>query len=199
MTEEEKKKGLTKEISFAELAGDMIAYKPKHVRAREQIRDDDPYFRTIDAGHDLLMRGKRCKDLVDRLPTSLNSMILELEAIMKELTLSAMEDEFDYRTQMNRYYFHMVRINYLASLVSFQLSRFIKDRTAVQKYLGDLPRDRMRGFSTDLRMIAQIGDELALASTMFMDHVEADFELSQDMLEKRAMSAEQVLTLRREP
>ena len=48
MAEEEKKKGLTKEISFAELAGDVISYKPKRVRAKEQIRDDDPYFRTIE-------------------------------------------------------------------------------------------------------------------------------------------------------
>ena len=198
MTEEEKKKGFTKEISFAELAGDMISYKPKRVRAKEQIRDDDPYFRTIDAGHDFLMHGKRSRDLIDKLPKALHAMILELESIMKELTLSAMEDEFDYRTQMDRYYFHMVRINYLASLISFQLGRFTANRMAMQKYLGDLPQDKMRGFVTDLRMIAQIGDELMLASTSFMDHLEADFELAPEMMEKRAMAMEKARSLQRE-
>ena len=199
MAEEGKKKGLTKEISFAELAGDVISYKPKRVRAKEQIRDDDPYFRTIDAGHDLLMRGKRDKDLVDRLPKAMSAMIVELEAIMKEITLSAMEDEFDYRTQMNRYYFHMVRINYLSTMITFQLGRFVRNRTAVEKYLGDLPKDRIREFISELHMFSQITGELSLAATMFMDHVEADFELPEDMIQKRALSMEQARAMQQNP
>ncbi len=194
MQDEEKKKGI-REISFSELAGDMVTYKPKVTRNREQIRDDDPYFRVIDAGHDLLMKKKKGKELVDCLPKSLQSMILELEAIMKEITLSAMEDEFDYRTQMDRYYFHMIRINSLGLLMSFRMNRFIKDRTAVEKYLGGLGKDRFPEFLRELRFFVGIGEELALSSGIFMDHLEADYTLEPDTLEKRTMEKERVMSM----
>ena len=194
MQDDEKKNGI-REISFSELAGDMITYKPKVTRNREQIRDDDPYFRVIDAGHDLLMKKKRGKELVDSLPKSLQGMILELEAIMKEITLSAMEDEFDYRTQMDRYYFHMIRINSLGTLMAFKMNRFVKDRTAVEKYLGELGKDRFPEFLRELRLFAGIGEELAMSSGLFMDHLENDYTLEPDVMQKRILENERIMTL----
>ena len=184
MGDEEKKR--VREVSFSELAGDLISYKPKVVRSKEKIRDDDPYFRVIDAGHDLIMQKKKGKAIVDQLPKSLQSMILELEAIMKEITLSAMEDDFDYRTQMDRYYFHMMRINSLGLLMSFKMNRFLKDRTAVEKYLSGLDKNRFPEFLRELRQFVGIGEELSNATVLFMDHLERDYTMAPEVVQKRA-------------
>ncbi len=184
MGDEEKKR--VREVSFSELAGDLISYKPKVVRSKEKIRDDDPYFRVIDAGHDLIMQKKKGKAIVDQLPKSLQSMILELEAIMKEITLSAMEDDFDYRTQMDRYYFHMMRINSLGLLMSFKMNRFLKDRTAVEKYLSGLDKNRFPEFLRELRQFVGIGEELSNATILFMDHLERDYTMAPEVVQKRA-------------
>lgn len=194
MADEENKKHV-REVSFSELAGDVINYKPKVVRSKEQIRDDDPYFRVIDAGHDLIMQKKRGKDIVDRLPKSLQGMILELEAIMKEITLSAMEDDFDYRTQMDRYYFHMMRINSLGLLMSFKMNRFVKDRTAVEKYLNGLDKSRFPAFLKELRQFVGIGEELSKSTALFMDHLEQDYTMSPEAMQKRAEELELTRTL----
>ncbi|MBQ3790309.1 MAG: hypothetical protein II800_05200 [Lachnospiraceae bacterium] len=184
MGDEEKKR--VREVSFSELAGDLISYKPKVVRSKEKILDDDPYFRVIDAGHDLIMQKKKGKAIVDQLPKSLQSMILELEAIMKEITLSAMEDDFDYRTQMDRYYFHMMRINSLGLLMSFKMNRFLKDRTAVEKYLSGLDKNRFPEFLRELRQFVGIGEELSNATVLFMDHLERDYTMAPEVVQKRA-------------
>ncbi len=184
MGDEEKKR--VREVSFSELAGDLISYKPKVVRSKEKIRDDDPYFRVIDAGHDLIMQKKKGKAIVDQLPKSLQSMILELEAIMKEITLSAMEDDFDYRTQMDRYYFHMMRINSLGLLMSFKMNRFLKDRTAVEKYLSGLDKNRFPEFLRELRQFVGIGEELSNATILFMDQLERDYTMAPEVVQKRA-------------
>ncbi len=196
MDNEENKKGF-REVSFSELAGEVINYKPKVVRKREEIMDDDPYFRVIDAGHDLIMQKKRGKELVDHLPKSLQSMILELEAIMKEITLSAMEDDFDYRTQMNRYYFHMMRINSLGLLMNFKMNRFVKDRTAVEKYLNGMDKNRFPEFLRELRQFAGIGQELSLSTGLFMDLLERDYTMSEEAVRKRAEEKERIMEMMR--
>ncbi|MCR4764208.1 MAG: hypothetical protein K5696_11835 [Lachnospiraceae bacterium] len=197
MTEDEIKKG-AREISFHELVGDMVTYKPRIVRGREAIRDDDPYFRVIDVGHDLLMTKKKNKDLADHLPKALQGMILELEAIMKEITLAAMEDDFDYRTQLDRYYFYMIRINYLATLMSFKMGRFLNDRTAVEKYLGNsMGRNRLQEFIKELSVFAEIGKEMSSAATLFMDQLEASYTMDQRCLNKRELAMEQAMTMMR--
>ena len=101
ITDELKKKmdnSIVKEISFHDLVGDMLTYKPRAVRrGRSIIENDDPYFRVIDAGHDLLMTSKRNRKLVGNLPKELQSMVLELEAIMKIYSLAGAD-----------WYYHLV-------------------------------------------------------------------------------------------
>ena len=196
--EEEKLQGTdrpaTREISFHELASKALKAPAKKVRPAkktESIRDNDPFFHVIDAGHDLLMTGKQNRRLRGKLPYELEAMILELEAIMKEITLSAMEDDFDYRVKMDHYFFLMMRINYLGSIMSYRLNRFAGSRTAAQKYLGSLARDHMPEVLQELRTFAEIGEELTLATNQWMDMQQAQNALEPEWLEERERRMEE--------
>ena len=181
--------GGVREISIQELVGEpREGFKRHKVRNRERIRDDDPYFRVIDAGHDLLMTKKKYREAADCLPAALQSMLLELEGILKEITLAAMEDAFDYRTQVDRYYFFMLQINYLSSLVAFRIQHFVVSSGSMPQLLGALGnKERCEEVMRELRELAGIGDELKLSSNIFMDHLELDDSIEPKYLEKRKL------------
>lgn len=199
ITDELKKKmdnSIVKEISFHDLVGDMLTYKPRAVRrGRSIIENDDPYFRVIDAGHDLLMTSKRNRKLVGNLPKELQSMVLELEAIMKEITLSAVEDDFDYRSKLNRYYFQMIRVNYLGSVMSYRMNRFLESSTEARKYLGTLSENKTPLYIKEMRAFVEIGREMMLASNLFMNNLEEDYTMEEQLLQQRELSNDRALQM----
>jgi hypothetical protein len=184
-----------KRTSFAELAGDFINYKPRTSRKREKIDYDDPYFRILDAGHDLLMAKRRGKEIYDNLPKDLRRIVGELESIVKEMTLSAMSDEFDYSVELNRSYFNMMRIDRLSNLLAFKMKRFTKNRDEVEKYLGELGKGTFRDFTKELTRCVGIAEELTKASNMFMDHIEKEYILENDALIKRDLAHEKTMDM----
>ena len=190
--QQEELTGRIREISLQELMGEPEGgYKRREVRMKEEIYDDDPYFRVIDAGHDLLMEKKKAKELVDHLPAVLQSMLAELEGIMKEITLAAMEDSFDYRTQVDRYYFYMMRINYLSSLLAFRMQSFVASTPSLLHLLDVTgKREREEEVRKQLQAISGIGDELKLSSNLFMNHLEKEYSVEMETMKKRELVRE---------
>jgi len=195
MDEEEKKRSTARRISFSDLAADTLNFKPKEEIVRKKVSYDDPYFRMLDAGHALLIEKKRAGDLIGSLPKDLGQILLELESILKDMTLSAMEDDFDYHTQLNRYYFHMMRVNRLSSVLSFKMSRFLKNRGAVEKYFAAESKSGYQNFVNRLNRFVSVSDELILSSNLFMDSLERDNSLPEELRSKRVLSNEKTLEM----
>ena len=199
--EEEKKKkpSGTREISFHDLVQQTRRPAPERPGRKGRVRRttelDDPYYRVIDAGHDLLMTARLNKELVESLPAELRKMLLELESIAKEITLSAVEDDFDYSVKINRYYFHMIRVHFLASVMSFRISRILGNRAAVSKILGNPDPKKMSSFLAGLQAFSEIGEELTAASGVFMNNMEAENALDKSVLEARQAADEKVLEI----
>ncbi len=195
MSNDENYKELTRQTSFAELAGDFINYKPRVSRKREKIDYDDPYFRVMDAGHDLMMAKKRGKDIYENLPKELRRLVGELESIVKEMTMSALSDDFDYSVELNRNYFNMMRIDRLANLLAFKMKRFAKNKGDVEKYLGDIGKGSFKDFNKELSRYVGIADELAMSSNLFMDYMEKEYVLEDNVLIKRDLAHEKTMTM----
>ena len=196
MTEEEKKLA-SRVISFSELAADKLSASQRESIVRRKIPYTDPYFRMLDAGHALLMEQKRSIDIVNGLPGDLQQILMELESIIKEITLTAMEDDFDYHTQLNRYYFHMMRVHRLSSVLSFKMSHFMKNRTAVEKYFGSDGKSSYQNFVNRLNRLVSASDELILSSNLFMDGMEKDTLLPEELRSKRVLSTERTMEMTR--
>ncbi len=185
ITDELKKKmdnSIVKEISFHDLVGDMLTYKPRAVRrGRSLIENDDPFFRVIDAGHDLLMTSKRNRKLVGNLPKELQSMVLELEAIMKEIA----GGEF------------MIfgNVNYLGSVMSYRMNRFLESSTEARKYLGTLSENKTPLYIKEMRAFVEIGREMMLASNLFMNNLEEDYTMEEQLLQQRELSNDRALQM----
>ena len=194
MSEEEKKLS-SRVISFSELAADKLSASQRENIVRRKIPYTDPYFRMLDAGHALLLEQKRSRELVNGLPGDLQQILMELESIIKDITLSAMEDDFDYHTQLNRYYFLMMRVHRLSSVLSFKMGRFMKNRTAVEKYFGSDGRTGYQNFVNRLTRLVSASDELILSSSLFMDGMEKDALLPEELLSKRAQSTERTMEM----
>lgn len=185
----------SRKTSFEELAGEEINYTPRKRRPKEPISYDDPYFRLLDAGHDFLIAKKRSKEIVDNLPKELRQMISELEAIMKDMTMSAMEDDFDYGVQLNKVYFDMMRIERIASLLSFKMKQFYKNKGMVMEYLEGIGEGSYNNFVKELSKYTGMANELTLSSNIFMDHIEKEYVLQDDMLIKRSLAHEKTMTM----
>ncbi len=197
-TEDEKKRG-SRVITFSDLAGDSLASKPQAERSRRKISYADPYFRMLDASHALLMEKKKALDIINSLPADIRQIITELEAIIKEISLSAMEDDFDYHTQLNRYYFHMMRIDRLSSVLSYRMSRFMKNRAAVEKYFGADRKNSYHSFVSRLSVLVSTADELTLSSNLFMDNMEKNLEIPEDLISKRSLTKEKTMEMTLNP
>jgi hypothetical protein len=195
MSNDEYKKELKRTTSFAELAGDIINYQPRTSRKREKVDYADPYFRVLDAGHDLLMAKKRGKEIYENLPKELQRIVGELESIVKDMTLSAMSDDFDYSVELNRSYFNMMRIDRLSNLLAFKMKRFTRNKDDVEKYLGDIGKGSLKDFNKQLSRMTGIAEELSTSSNMFMDHIEKEFVLENDMLIKRDLAHEKTMDM----
>ena len=199
--EEEKNKepSGTREISFHDLVQQTRRPAParpgRKGRTRRTTELDDPYYRVIDAGHDLLMTTKLNKELVENLPAELRKMLLELESIAKEITLSAVEDDFDYRVKLNRYYFHMIRVHFLASVMSSRVSRVLGNSAAAAKILGNPGPKKMASFLDGLKAFSEIGEELTTASGLFMNNMEAEKMLDKDILQARQIAEDKALEM----
>ncbi|WP_026495110.1 hypothetical protein [Butyrivibrio sp. WCD3002] len=185
MSKDENAKKKVRTTNFAELASDFINYKPKITRPKQSVTPDDPYFKVMDTGHRLLVAKKRGKDIYDHLPDDLQHILVELDAIIKEMTLASMEDDFDYSVQLNRTYFNMSRISRLASLLSFKLGRFTKNKTDVELYLGNNGKSAMTNFVNEISKFASMADDLTRSSNLFMDYLEKEYTLDKDLLVKR--------------
>ena len=166
--DDENVKKKTRTISFSDLAGDAISYKPDFTRPHKEITYDDPYFRVLDAGHNLLLSKKKGKEIVEKLPRDLKNLILELEGIIKEMTMSAMEDDFDYEMQLNRVYFNMMRVDRLSSVLAYKMKRFAKNSKDVEAYFGADGKKSLRSFLAEITKLVSISEELSLSSNLFI-------------------------------
>ena len=193
--DDENIKKKTRSISFSELAGDAIGYKPNFSRPHKEISYDDPYFRMLDAGHDLLLSKKRGKEIVEHLPKDLQNILMELEGIIKEMTMAAMADDFDYELQLNRVYFNMMRVDRLSSVLSYKMKRFAKNQKDVEAYFGADGKRSMHSFMNEITKLVSITEELSLSSNLFMNYMEETYSLDQEFLNKRALAHEKTLNM----
>ena len=196
--EAEDRSGSVRRISFEELAGDMISYKPKPVRNRKKIADLDPYFTVLDNGRDYVMQKKRCKDLVEKLPGELQQLMNELESLMKEMTYDAITDDYDYQDRMDRYYFRMIRVNQLSEDLKFKLRRFSNNQKGIEKYLGALGTKQVTAFLTKIGLMTDIATDLSTSCNLFMDKMEKDYDilLPQHIKEREMARDNMVLSMK---
>lgn len=179
-------------ISFQELAGAAISYKPTPVRNRRRIKDTDPYFTVLDNGREFILQRKRCKEMVENLPKELQKIVNELDQLMKEMATEALNSDFDYQDQLNRYYFRMMQVNHLCTILSNRLRRFSKNQKAVETYLGSFGKKKVVEFLDKISILTSTANDLTVSCNLFMDHMEKDYDvLLPEHLKKRELVREQ--------
>ncbi|MCR5178210.1 MAG: hypothetical protein K6C95_04410 [Lachnospiraceae bacterium] len=177
MEAEAEKNGSVRRITFEELAGEMAAYKPRPIRNRKKIADLDPYFSVLDNGREYVMQKKKCSDLVEKLPGELQQILSELEALMKQMTYDAIEDDYDYQDRMDRYYLNMIRVNQLCGEMKFKLKRLSNNQKAVERYLGEPGSPKVTNFMTRIGVLTTAASELSTSCNIFMDKMEKDYDI----------------------
>ena len=182
----------TRLVSFQELAGEMASFKPTPVRNRKRIKDTDPYFDVLDHGRDFILQRRRCKDMVENLPKELQKIVDQLDQIMKEMATEALNSEFDYQDQLNRYYFRMMQVNHLSTILRHRLRRFSKNQKAIETYLGGFGKKRVTEFLEKIAILTSTANDLSISCDLFMDHMEKDYSiLLPEHLKKRQLVREQ--------
>ncbi len=183
-------------VSFQELAGDIASFKPTPVRNRKRIRDTDPYFSVLDHGREFILQRKRCKEMVESLPKELQKIIDELDQLMKEMANEALNSEFDYQDQLNRYYFRMMQVNHLSSILRHRLRRFSKNQKAIETYLSGFGKKKVTEFLDKISILSTTANDLSLSCNLFMDHMEKDYAvLTPEQIKKRELVREQTMLL----
>ena len=186
---------LTKTVSFSDLAKDLLEFKPPFERPVKNVDYKDPYYTVLDNSYRYMLRKKNLKKMLTNLPEDIQDMLLELEGLVKDLTLAAVEDDFDFETQMNKYYFTMTQIDSLSSLISFKIDRFTKTKPDIELYYGNTGKHSLQKTLGELSDFAKITNDLSLSANLFMDHLERDYSVDKELQLKRQKAHERALSM----
>ncbi|MCR5675655.1 MAG: hypothetical protein K6G16_08105 [Lachnospiraceae bacterium] len=186
----------SRQISFRELAGDMVSFQPAPARSRRAIKATDPYFTVLDNGREVIVNKKRCGEMVEALPKELQQIVNELDQLMKEMTYDAVTDDFDYQAQMDNYYFRMIRVSQLCQLLKFKMRRFTKNQKAIEKFLGDYGKKRVTEFLERIANLCSAVDDLSLSCELFMDGMEKNYDiLLPEQIRERELSMQRTMAM----
>ena len=174
-------------ISFDQLSSTKGPPKPAKTRARrERDTDSDPYYQVIDTSYDFLLARKRGRGNCRGLSPELIAVLNDLETILKEMTMAALDDEFDYHVQMNRYYVNMLRVYSLSALLGCRVRTFTRTQGAALTTLTAIGDKTMPEALRYLNQLVNIGDKLSLESNLFMDHIEKAHPLDMRLKDRRS-------------
>ena len=181
--EEEAKK--VRKVGLKELAKDIVRFEPEPKKNKRRSSEaTGAYFSALDAGREFLVWSRKNRALQDQLPDRFPYALLELEKLVQKMNMDAIMDSFDYEVRYNEYYFDLARIETIALDLSGRLSRFLKNEKALEAAFGEAGTKEREAEIAHLRKCGAIARLLEQSAKLFLDQLERDYELEEDLLER---------------
>ncbi len=176
---------VVRKMSLKELTKETIGFEPaKKLTPNARRKTPNNYFAVLDAGRDFLLWKKRCGQAVKYLPKDIGALLLEMEKIVQQMNMTAIEDGYDYDVHYNECYFGITEIGNLSCKISHQLNIFLKK----EKSLPDKSPKEIENFVSQLQKLSGVNQTLMKSAKLFMSQLEREYDFGGHEMTHRSLN-----------